>query len=156
MSVMTGPPMTHPARPSWPLFSVLPPMGALATAPRTARMHLRDTLKEWGLPELIEDGELIASELVTNVVKRAHDPVTGRPVYVNDRLPVLQFGLFSDRRVLLVSVWDQFADPPVRKVATADDESGRGLMMVGRISASLDWHPVPGGKVVRSFLRAAP
>ena len=112
MSVMTGPPMTRPPSPSWPLSSVLPPMGALATAPRTARMHLRDTLKEWGLPELIEDGELIASELVTNVVRRAHDPVTGMPVYVDDRLPVLQFGLFSDRAVLLISVWDQFAGPP--------------------------------------------
>jgi anti-sigma regulatory factor (Ser/Thr protein kinase) len=155
MSVMTGPPMTRPPNPSWPLSSVLPPMGALATAPRTARMHLRDRLKEWSLPELIEDGELIASELVTNVVKRAHDPVTGMPVYVGDRLPVLQFGLFSDRTVLLISVWDQFADPPVRKTATADDDSGRGLMMVGRISASLDWYPVQGGKVVRAFLRAA-
>jgi len=155
VSVMTGPQMTRPPRPGWPLSSVLPPMGALATAPRTARMHLRDTLKEWGLPELIEDGELIASELVTNVVKRAHDPMTGRPVYVGDRLPVLQFGLFSDRTVLLISVWDQFADPPVRTVATAEDESGRGLMMVGRISASLDWYPVQGGKVVRAFLRAA-
>jgi anti-sigma regulatory factor (Ser/Thr protein kinase) len=155
MSVMTGPPMTRLPRLSWPLFSVLPPMGALATAPRTARMHLRDTLREWGLPGLIEDGELIASELVTNVVSRAHDPVTGRPVYVSDRLPVLQFGLFSDRTVLLISVFDQFADPPVRKTATADDDSGRGLMMVGHISASLDWHPVPGGKVVRAFLRVA-
>src|ERR1700677_4484644 len=66
VSVMTGPQMTRPPRPNWPLSSVLPPMGALATAPRTARMHLRDTLKEWDLPELIEDGELIASELVTN------------------------------------------------------------------------------------------
>jgi hypothetical protein len=43
----------------------------------------------------------------------------------------------------------------VRKTATADDDSGRGLMMVGRISASLDWYPVQGGKVVRAFLRAA-
>jgi len=154
MSVMTGPPMpmTRPSRLSWPLFSVLPPMGALATAPRTARMHLRDTLRKWGLPELIEDGELIASELVTNVVQRAHDPVTGVPVYVNGRLPVLQFGLFSDRTALLISVWDQFADPPVPKIAAADDESGRGLMMAGRIAAALDWHPVPGGKVVRAFL----
>lgn len=155
MSVMTGPSMTRPPRPNWPLSSVLPPMGALATAPRTARMHLRDTLGEWGLPELTEDGELIASELVTNVVKRAHDPVTVRPVYVSDRLPVLQFGLLSDKTVLLISVWDQFADPPVRKTATAEDESGRGLMMVGRITASLDWYPVQGGKVVRAFLRAA-
>ena len=43
----------------------------------------------------------------------------------------------------------------VRTVATAGDESGRGLMMVGGISASLDWYPVQGGKVVRAFLRAA-
>jgi len=136
--------MTRPPRPNWPLFSVLPPMGALATAPRAARMHLRDTLKQWGLPEVIEDGELIASELVTNVVGRAHDPVTGMPVCVSDRLPVLRFGLFCDRMVLLISVWDQFADPPVRKIATADDESGRGLMMAGCVSAALDWHPVPG------------
>jgi anti-sigma regulatory factor (Ser/Thr protein kinase) len=130
-------------------------MGALPTVPRTARMLVRDTLKEWGLPELIDDGELVASELVTNVVRRAHDPVTGLPVYVNSRLPVLQLGLFSDRTVVLISVWDQFADPPVRTIATADDETGRGLMMVGRIAASLDWHPVQGGKVVRAFLQAA-
>jgi hypothetical protein len=113
------------------------------------------TAYAWGLPELIEDGELIASELVTSVVRRAHDPVTGRPVYVNDRLPVLQFGLFCDRTVLLISVWDQFADPPVRTIAAADDEAGRGLMMVGRIAASLDWFPAEGGKVVRAFLQAA-
>ena len=25
-------------------------------------------------------------------------------------------------------------------------------MMAGRIAAALDWHPVPGGKVVRAFL----
>ena len=155
MSVMTGPPMTRTPWPGWPLSSVLPPMGALPTAPRTARMHLRDTLGEWGLPRLIEDGELVTSELVTNVVRRAHDPVTGKPVYVGGRLPVLQFGLFSDRAVLLVSVWDQFADPPVRKTATADDESGRGLIMAASIAASLDWFPAEGGKVVRAFLRAA-
>jgi anti-sigma regulatory factor (Ser/Thr protein kinase) len=146
--------MTRPLRSTWPLFSVLPPMGALAAAPKAARMHVRDTLGEWGLPGLIEDGELIASELVTNVVQQAHDPATGKPVYVGGGLPVLEFGLFSDRTVLLITVWDQFADPPVRKTATADDESGRGLMMVAHISASLDWFPVEGGKVVRAFLRA--
>ena len=154
MSVMTGSPMTRPSSQRWPLCYVLPPMGALITAPRTARMHLRDTLKEWSLPELIDDGELIASELVTNVVRMAHDPVTGRPVYINNSLPVLQFGLFSDRAQLLVSVWDQFPAPPVPRTAASDDEAGRGLLIVGRISVSLDWYPVQGGKVVRAFLRA--
>jgi anti-sigma regulatory factor (Ser/Thr protein kinase) len=117
-------------------------------------MRLRDTLGEWGLPGLVEDGELVTSELVTNVVHRAHDPVTGKPVYVGGRLPVLQLGLFSDRTILLISVWDQFADPPVPKTATADDESRRGLMMAASIAASLDWFPTEGGKVVRAFLRA--
>ena len=153
-SASTGPPITHPLRPNWPLSSVLPPMGALVAAPRAARMHVRGTLGEWGLPELIEDGELIASELVTNVVRQAHDPVTGKPVNVGGQIPVLEFGLFSDRTVLLITVRDQFTDPPVRKTAAADDESGRGLMMVGHISTCLDWFPVEGGKVVRAFLRA--
>jgi anti-sigma regulatory factor (Ser/Thr protein kinase) len=155
VSVMAGSPMALPQGSRWPLFSVLPPMDALPTAPRTARMHLRDTLKGWGLPELIDDGELVASELVTNVVLMAHDPVTGRPAYVDHRLPVLQFGLFSDRAQLLVSVWDQFPDPPLPRTATADDESGRGLMITGSISASLDWYRTEGGKVVRALLRAA-
>jgi anti-sigma regulatory factor (Ser/Thr protein kinase) len=118
-------------------------------------MHLRETLKEWSLPELIDDGELVASELVTNVVRMAHDPVTGRPLYINDQLPVLQFGLFSDRAQLLISVWDQFPGHPAPKAAAADDETGRGLMIVGRISVSLDWYPTQNGKVVRAFLRTA-
>jgi hypothetical protein len=117
-------------------------MGALITAPRTARIHLRDSLKEWGLPELIEDGELIASELVMNIAQRVHGPVTGVPVHVDDRLPVLQFGLFSDWARLPTSVWDQLVDPLVPKMATADDEPGRDLMMVGRGLGSAG--PVPG------------
>jgi hypothetical protein len=155
MSVMTGPPATRPPEPDWPLFSILPPMGALATAPRTVRAHLRDTLERWGLSGLVEDGELVASELVSNVVRRAQDPETGEPAYVDGRLPVLQFGLFSDRAVLLVSVRDEFADPPVRRAATGWDESGRGLMLAGAVSVGLDWYPVPGGKIVRALLRAA-
>jgi anti-sigma regulatory factor (Ser/Thr protein kinase) len=154
VTVMTGPPMSW--KPSWPLSSVLPPMGALPTAARMARMHVRDTLREWDLPELSEDCELITSELVTNAVRRAHDPVTGRPAYVAGRLPVLQLGLFSDRSAVLITVWDQFADPPVPAMAAADDESGRGLMMVGHIASALDWLPVAGGKVVRALVAGDP
>ena len=97
--------MTRPPGHRWPLSSVLPPMGALKTAPRTARMHLQDTLKEWSLTELIDDGELIASELVTNVVRMAHDPVTGRPVYINEQpagpaiRPVLRQGAATSQRL---------------------------------------------------------
>jgi anti-sigma regulatory factor (Ser/Thr protein kinase) len=154
MRVMTGPPMTRPPK-SWPLFSVLPTMGALPTAPRTVRMHVRDTLKEWSLPELIDDGELIASELVTNVVRQAHG-ADGKPIYPESRLPVFQFGLFSDRAQVLITVADQFPDPPVPRAATSNDESGRGLQIVSGLSVSSDWYPTQGGKVVRAFLRAAP
>lgn len=129
-------------------------MGALLTAPRTARMHVRDTLGHWGLPELIDDSELIASELVTNVARRAHNPETGKPLYIGGRLPVLRFGLFSDRAELLICVQDQFADPPVPKGATSYDESGRGLAITASIAVSWDWHPVEGGKIVRAFLKA--
>jgi anti-sigma regulatory factor (Ser/Thr protein kinase) len=68
----------------------------------------------------------VASELVTNVVRMAHDPVTGSPVYIDNRLPVLQFGLFSDRARLLISVWDQFPGRPAPKAAAADDATDKG------------------------------
>jgi hypothetical protein len=112
-------------------------------------------LGEWGLPELIDDGELIASELVTNVVRRAHDPDSGKPILVNGRVPALELGLFCDGAELLISVGDQFPEPPVPGTATGEDESGRGLFMVGRIAARLDWHPTPYGKVVRALLAAS-
>ena len=49
----------------WPLQTHLP-LGALPSAVSCARGHVRTVALEWGLPDLAETAELLASELVTN------------------------------------------------------------------------------------------
>jgi hypothetical protein len=47
---------------AWLASSVLPPMGALGTAPATARGHVRGTLAAWRLSELSDTVELVVSD----------------------------------------------------------------------------------------------
>src|SRR5260221_567669 len=58
-----------PACKAWPLVSALPPLAALPTAPACARGHVRAAAREWGLSDLADTAELVASELVTNAVQ---------------------------------------------------------------------------------------
>src|SRR5258708_1326874 len=51
-------------------------LGALPTAVPCARLHVRQVLWEWGLPELSHPTELLVSELMTNAV-RASNGLTG-------------------------------------------------------------------------------
>ena len=69
--------------------------GALTSAPGTARAHVRAVLPGWGLADLIEDCELVVSELTTNAVKASTGP-GGRLLYVNGRMPVVRACLLSD------------------------------------------------------------
>lgn len=55
---------------AWPLQSYLE-LGALPGAVPSARLHARLVVCEWGLHELAETTELIASELTTNAVQAA-------------------------------------------------------------------------------------
>jgi len=50
-------------------MSATPPFVALPTAPGLARGHVRATLASWGLGELTDTAELIASEMTANTVK---------------------------------------------------------------------------------------
>ena len=43
-------------------------LAAVPTAARCSRMFVSSCLRQWGLPSLAADGELVASELVTNAV----------------------------------------------------------------------------------------
>lgn len=139
---------------NWPLWYVLPAMGALPTAPRTARAHVCDVLGEWGLLHHFEDNAtLAASELVTNAVRQATGE-DGKPIYVGGKLPVVQLSLFSNRSRLLVVVFDQLPGTPVEQHVGSDAESGRGLAIVASLGA-WDWRTVQGGKVVRALLSAA-
>jgi anti-sigma regulatory factor (Ser/Thr protein kinase) len=82
---------------------------------------------EWGLMSLAENAELVVSELVTNAVRASTGP-DGRPRYDNASagLPVVHLRVLSDRRRVVVEVWDtrqQRQSPrrpsPTRRLAEA-------------------------------------
>jgi nucleoside-diphosphate-sugar epimerase len=62
---------------AWLAASVLPPLGALRTAPATARGHVRGTLAVWRLNELTDTVELVVSELTANAVALRYFTVYG-------------------------------------------------------------------------------
>jgi len=129
----------------WPLFAGLGPVGTLDSVPRVGRSFCNVVLRGWGLDELAGDAELITSELAANVVRAATGP-DGRPRYDAGRLPVLWLRLLSDRARLRVEVWDNLplsCGVPVRRVAGDDDESGRGLELVGALSKDWGWERLP-------------
>jgi anti-sigma regulatory factor (Ser/Thr protein kinase) len=139
---------------SWPLSSMLPPMGALTSAPATARAHVRAVLAGWGLEDLSEVCELV-SELTTNAVEASTGP-TRRLLYVNGRMPVVRVLLFSDGARLLIEVWDQAMGFPALRRAASDAEAGRGLHLVDTVTRGRwGWQPGQGpAKVVWAELAA--
>jgi signal transduction histidine kinase len=106
-----------------PELSASWPPGRGLTEPRNARHQVRKALFGWGLGEHAEDAELILSELVANAVSHGTGLVKTRISYSSG--------------LLRMEVHDDGPGRPVRREATADDVSGRGLTV---IYALLDLH----------------
>jgi anti-sigma regulatory factor (Ser/Thr protein kinase) len=117
----------------WPLQTHLE-LAALPSAVSCARGHVRLVACEWGLPDLAETAELLASELITNAVQ-ASDRLRMRADVA--AVPVVRLLLVSDKSSLVIHVWDGNDEMPVRRVAAIDEESGRGLMLVESLGS--DW-----------------
>ena len=129
----------------WRESSVLPPLGALRTAPATARGHVRSTLAVWRLSELTDTVELVVSELAANAVNASTGP-DGHPARLNGRIPVIQVRLFAGEAVLVAEVWDEADGVPARKSVGDTDESGRGLDLVHELTnARWGWYYPPSG-----------
>lgn len=130
---------------AWLGSSVLPPLGALRTAPATARGHVRGTLAAWRLSELSDTVELVVSELAANAVNASTGP-DGHPAHLDGRIPVIRVRLFAGEAVLVAEVWDEAGGVPARKNAGAADESGRGLDLVRELTdARWGWYHAPSG-----------
>jgi anti-sigma regulatory factor (Ser/Thr protein kinase) len=124
----------------WPLQSCLE-LGPLASAVPRARRHVRQVLREWDLTDLGETAELVVSELLTNAVRATRMAEVFAPV---------RLWLLSDKRSVMILVWDFSPQPPRRIDTACDAENGRGLLLVEDISMRWSWY-VPhnlGGKVV--------
>ncbi|MGW5864443.1 ATP-binding protein [Streptomyces sp. NPDC055239] len=92
-------------------------------AVRTARAVVREQLGAWDLDAIGDITVLLVSELVTNSLRHASGPIGVR--LVRPAGPV---------DTLLVEVSDPLPDPPQERDAAPDDEGGRGIQLVARVS----------------------
>jgi hypothetical protein len=119
-------------------------LGAVGTAPGTARGMLTATLRAWGLGHLRDPAEAIASELVTNAVTASAAKAGG------DAAPApVTFWVTAGGGELVIGAWDPHPEPPpppARPGALA--ESGRGLLIVAALSSRWGCQPCRGGKHV--------
>ncbi|WP_307783152.1 ATP-binding protein [Streptomyces sp. MBT53] len=97
--------------------------------PSRSRVIVRAALRYWGLQELVEDADLLVTELVTNAFKHGRGDV-GVRLYLTDTH-------------LLIEVRDGSPKVPVLGDAALDDEAGRGLFLVSAIAD--DWGVSPDG-----------
>ncbi|MFD9037269.1 SpoIIE family protein phosphatase [Streptomyces bottropensis] len=98
-----------------------------------AREHARGRLQAWDLEPLIDTAELLVSELVTNALRYGEGEIRLR--------------LLLDR-TLVCEVWDAGLVQPRRRRARDTDEGGRGLQLVGLLSAAWGSRRTPRGKTV--------
>ncbi|WP_088319267.1 SpoIIE family protein phosphatase [Kineosporia sp. R_H_3] len=116
--------MTH----SWPVADA-------AVAVQGIRHAVADVLRRWSLPPgRADDVLLVVTELTTNAI------VHGRP-------PV-ELRLRHDGRRVVVEVHDAAAYLPRKQRPTTDDEHGRGLVLVSRVTERWGTRPTDRGKAV--------
>lgn len=134
----------------WPLRSHIE-LPALPSSARAARLHTLRVLQRWRLEGLADTAELLASEIITNAV-RASIPIVREQRETEQETPaqLLRFWLSSNRRSLLIQVWDGDHHPPVRKDVGPGAEAGRGVLLIETLSAQWGWYAPhgPGGKIV--------
>ncbi|WP_369015699.1 SpoIIE family protein phosphatase [Streptomyces gottesmaniae] len=98
-----------------------------------AREYARGRLQAWDLEPLVDTAELLVSELVTNALRYGEGEIRLR--------------LLLDR-TLVCEVWDAGLVQPRRRRARDTDEGGRGLQLVGLLSAAWGSRRTPRGKTV--------
>jgi PAS domain-containing protein len=111
---------------TWPL-----PVNPRAAS--AARLHVRDQLSAWRLDELTMTTEMVASELVANVVRHARGPV---------RLRLLR------SRSLVCEVFDGSLTTPRLRRAAWTDEGGRGLQLIAALCDRWGTRYMTTGKVI--------
>ena len=102
-------------------------------AAREARNLVAGPLEKWELASMVDTTQLLASELVTNAIRYTEGPVT---------LRLIKEG------ALVCEVLDSSPALPKLQQTARDDERGRGLQIVSKLSGRWGARRVPAGKVV--------
>ncbi|MBP0453115.1 SpoIIE family protein phosphatase [Kitasatospora sp. RG8] len=98
-----------------------------------ARAEATRRLTEWGLDEAVFVTELVLSELVTNAIRYATGPIKVRLLY---------------DRALICEVSDTSSTAPHLRYAVAEDEGGRGLFLVARLTERWGVRYTSEGKII--------
>ncbi|WP_019631144.1 ATP-binding protein [Actinomadura atramentaria] len=126
------PPAGHAARTAAGRFTLT--FTPAAPAIRVARETVGSALRAWGLDGLAGDAELVASELVTNALRHARSATV-----------VLTRGVGT----VTLEVIDDDPHPPREAPPDPCATHGRGLIIVGALTAGWGWRPTDdGGKCV--------
>ena len=107
---------------------------ATAEAPQSARSFLRAALQTWQLDGFGEVTELLADELVANVVRHVGSPMTLRAT--------------SEGATLRVEVDDPSTAAPVLQHPETHASSGRGILLVSILATQWGTEVHDGGKTV--------
>jgi anti-sigma regulatory factor (Ser/Thr protein kinase) len=89
-------------------------------------------LTEWGLKTLIDETDLVVTELTTNALQASEQ--------LQERSPAIKIWLLSDAVRLVIVVWDASRQLPQLTDAPLDALSGRGLQIVAELSNDWGWY----------------
>jgi PAS domain S-box-containing protein len=120
-----------PAAPLATAETRLEPRAEQVTA---GRRFARDVLTAWGQAGLADTASLLTSEILTNAVRHARQPI-------GLRLHLLPGEIITE-------VTDDYAQPPRRMLPALDDEDGRGLTLVDALARDWGTLPTSDGKIV--------
>jgi PAS domain S-box-containing protein len=98
-----------------------------------ARARAARQLAAWGLEEITFTTELLVSELVTNAIRHAHEPIQLRMIL---------------NGVLSCEVFDGSSSAPQLRRADRYDEDGRGLMLVAQLAERWGTRHNEAGKII--------
>jgi PAS domain S-box-containing protein len=98
-----------------------------------ARSRAARQLAVWGLEDITYTTELLVSELVTNAIRHAHEPV---------QLRIILDGVLS------CEVFDGSSSAPQLRRADRYDEDGRGLMLVAQLAERWGTRHTGTGKII--------
>ncbi|MGX1761960.1 ATP-binding protein [Streptomyces lydicus] len=114
-------------------------------APAEGRRFTSSTLCGWGMCQLVDNAEIIVSELLSNALRHG----TPRSSAHRHEARPLWLGLLRQKGTVLCAVCDHSAQVPVLRRTGVLATSGRGLHIIDCLSGSWGFTPpTPAGKAV--------